>query len=163
MLEAVALYAQSGKPVNLDVIGGGDYLEHYRQLADSLGLAGHVTFHGQQVGNGKYKPLKEANALICYPTTANDAFPTVVLEAWAHYTPVIAAKIGALPHIINDGQDGLLAASRDPAALAKVIGKMLDDENLQHKLALNGYKRAEALTWTKQAAKTDTLLQELIK
>jgi glycosyltransferase involved in cell wall biosynthesis len=163
VLEAIAIYAKTGKPVHLDVIGGGDYLEHYKQMAEQLGITKHVTFYGEQTGDAKNVPLSQAAALLCYPKTANDAFPTVMIEAWAHYTPVIAAKIGALPHIVRDGENSMLAEANNPADLAKVIGKVLEDEKLQRKLADGGFARASELTWTKQGAKTDKLLQRLIK
>lgn len=162
VLKAIAIYLKTGGSVHLDVIGGGDYFEHYKQQAKELGISQHVTFHGQQTGAGRDVPLQEAAALICYPTTANDAFPTVLLEAWAHYTPAIVADIGALPHIVKDGKDGVLAAARNPEALAEAIGKVLADPKLQLRLADTGYERAKKQTWAQQGAKTDKLFRELI-
>jgi len=43
-----------------------------------------------------------------YPTTCNDALPTVILESWEAGTPVVASRIGALPSIVKDASDGLL-------------------------------------------------------
>lgn len=162
VLRAVAIYAKSGKPVQLDVIGGGDYMPHYRQTAQDLGITGNVTFHNQQTGAAKNALLGQATALVCYPTSSNDAFPTVVLEAWAHYTPVIAGNIGALPYIVNDGTDGVLAAAHNPEVLAAAMGAVLENPALQNKLAANGYQRAAQQTWAQQGVKTDQLLRSLL-
>lgn len=162
ILEAVAIYKQSGKPVHLDVVGDGDCRQHYEQHAADLGITKEVTFHGQQTAKAKYDLLKEAAVYVAYPTAANDAFPTVILEAWSHFAAVIAADIGALPYVVNDGQDGVLAAPRNPQALAAAIDKVFGDPALRKQLALAGRKRAEALTWSRQGAKTEKLLKELM-
>ena len=163
ILEAIAIYARQGNDIELDVVGDGDYADHYKRRAEELHIAHLVKFHGEQRGAGKYTPLRQATALVSYPTTANDAFPTIVLEAWANRTPVILANIGALPHIVHDGTDGLLAKAHDPAALAAVFAKLLPDTKLQAELIEAGYRRAEHLTWDHQGQKTDEYLRGLLR
>ncbi len=164
ILQAVALYKQrESRPIHLDVVGGGEYLRHYQNVAKRLGIVSNVTFHGQKTGADKYAILDAASAFICYPTTAQDAFPTVILEAWARRTPVIAAEIGAIPHIINAGEDGLLAVPHNPDALAIVIATVLENRQLQQTLIANGYERAKRQTWDIQGAKTDELFRGAIK
>jgi len=162
VLEAIALSVSSGEELHLDVVGDGDYLDHYKQRVAELDIAQFVTFHGQQTGAQKDELLQRATALLCYPLTANDAFPTVILEAWARRTPVIVANIGALPFIVHDGQDGVLAEANNPAALSAAINRLLQDESLQRNVAIGGFERASDHTWAKQGAKTDALFRELI-
>ena len=51
----------------------------------------------------------------------------VVLEAWAQERPVIANRIGGLPEIIDDGENGVLVPCDDPREMARAILRILDD------------------------------------
>jgi len=119
ILQSIAEYkAKFGVEATLTIIGDGNYRTHYQAKAAELGIEKLVRFTGALVGRAKDKELAKATALICYPTTSNDAFPTVILEAWALGVPVVAAAIGPVTSTINDGRDGFLAKPHSPSALA---------------------------------------------
>ena len=42
-----------------------------------------------------------------------------ILEAMASRIPVVAAKVGGIPEIINDKENGILVDSRNPAVYAE--------------------------------------------
>ncbi|HEX7963199.1 MAG TPA: glycosyltransferase [Candidatus Saccharimonadales bacterium] len=160
LLEAVRLSKRGEPKVELHVLGDGNARTRYEARVAELGLEKNVTFHGFVEGGAKYKLIQSAALLVAYPTTANDAFPTVLPEAWACKTPVLGANIGALGTLIRDGVDGLLTAPGKPRTLAKAITKALRSSSLS-KLGEAGYERVqETLTWETSARKTDALFAQ---
>jgi rhamnosyl/mannosyltransferase len=148
ILQAVRIVRKKQPKIELHVLGDGNGRSDYESRANELGISKQVVFHGFVQGDEKYQLIKSSAALVAYPTTTNDAFPTVFPEAWASKTPIIAANIGALGSLINDGEDGVLVPPHKPRALANSIVKTLDSPSLLKRLADNGYQRVtSSLTW----------------
>jgi D-inositol-3-phosphate glycosyltransferase len=49
-------------------------------------------------------------------------------------TPVIAAAVGGVSEIVEDGVNGLLVPPQDPAVLAAAIRRFFEDEALRARL-----------------------------
>lgn len=142
ILKAMQLVKKTNTDVELIVIGDGDMLDSYKQQVKLLGLRKNVIFRGSITGTKKYKLIQSSSAMIVYPVTANDAFPTVFLEAWTCHTPIIAADIGALSDLIRQ-MYGYLVAPHDPLALAKAINKLLNNESMAYDFGLHGRSTVE--------------------
>lgn len=54
-------------------------------------------------------------------TSRAEGLPLAALEAMAHGVPVAAFRLGGLPDLITDGQDGFLAAPADLRGLASAV------------------------------------------
>jgi glycosyltransferase involved in cell wall biosynthesis len=65
----------------------------------------------------------------------------VVIQAWAHGLPVVAAASTGPAALIRDGQDGRLVPVDDPAALADAARDLLDDPAARARLAGAGLAR----------------------
>jgi glycosyltransferase involved in cell wall biosynthesis len=149
--------------VSLTVIGDGADRPRYEQRVRALNLSEQVRFTGKLVGSDRDALVRRAAAVVLYPTTANDAFPTVMLEAWAQGAAVIAAAIGPLPSLVEDGVTGILAEPANPTALAHALRDGLADE--AHLLALGEAGRQLVLreyTWPLQAERTRAVLQAVV-
>ena len=154
-LQAIRLVHKKQPTVELHVLGDGNGRSQYEARAAELGISKQVIFHGFVQGDDKYKLIKSSALLIAYPTTTNDAFPTVFPEAWASKTPIIAANIGALGSLITDGEDGMLVPPHKPQSLANSIIKALDSPSVLKRLATNGRRRVTtSLTWDIVAEQT---------
>jgi glycosyltransferase involved in cell wall biosynthesis len=68
----------------------------------------------------------------------------MVLEAFAAQTPVLAAKSEGPAEVIRNGEDGVLVAADDVAALASGARALLGDVRLRVKLALAARQRYAA-------------------
>ena len=55
-----------------------------------------------------------------------EPFGTVLAEAMAVGTPVVATRVGGLPEVVEDGETGVLVEPGDPAALAAGVLEVLD-------------------------------------
>jgi len=65
-------------------------------------------------------------------------------EAFASGRPVIATKVGDIPEIIEDRQNGLLIEPGDSKALAAAVLEFIRDPNLAAHCATNGLRYATA-------------------
>jgi glycosyltransferase involved in cell wall biosynthesis len=73
----------------------------------------------------------------------HEAFGLVALEAMACGIPVIAAAVGGLKEIVQDGESGLLVPPGDAAALAQALTALLANEPLRRRLGQGALRRAE--------------------
>lgn len=165
LLQAVARYHEVyGDAVTLTVLGDGSNRKHYEATARKLGIVDSVRFCGWQTGEAKEAAFRTATALVMYPTTANDAFPTVMLEAWARGVPVVAASIGALPSLIVDQQDGFLVKAHDPISLADVLHHVTEmDQAERARIADAAARRTrQAYTWERQARDFARMVSDLL-
>lgn len=162
IVEALAILKRNGLVTSLTVVGDGADRARYEKRVRELGLSSQVHFAGQLVGSDRDAVMREAAAVVLYPTTANDAFPTVMLEAWAQGVAVIAAAAGPLPSLVEDGVTGVLVESGSPTALAEALRSALDDP--ARLLALGEAGRqlvAREYTWPRQVARTLAVLEAL--
>ena len=67
----------------------------------------------------------------------------MVIQAWAHGLPVIAAASKGPAALIRDGEDGLLVPIDDAAALAERTAALLADPMQRIRLIQNGHARVE--------------------
>jgi glycosyltransferase involved in cell wall biosynthesis len=151
-----------GRTPALTVMGDGDDRPRYERRVAELGLTSAVTFTGHLPPAERDRLLRKARALVAYPSTANDAFPTVFLDAWAQGVPVVAAAIGALPSLIDDGRTGILVPPGRPGVLARALHRILADAALAGALGEAGRQLvAREYTWPSQVEKMISVLREL--
>lgn len=82
--------------------------------------------------------------------SAEESFGIVFLEAWACHKPVIGIRAGAVPSIIADDGDGLLASPGRPEALATALCQLLANPAQRRELGQAGYKKVgQHYTWDK--------------
>ena len=58
---------------------------------------------------------------------AGEVTPLVLMEAMAHRTPAVAARMGSIPDVIVDGETGLLFEPDDPDGAARAIESLAAD------------------------------------
>jgi len=94
------------------------YSAAMRHLAQTLGLASAITWHGR-VTDAALQDLYRVGDLFVMPSY--EGFGIVYLEAMAFGLPVIASTHGAAHEIVTPGHNGALISPDDPRALANVI------------------------------------------
>jgi len=84
---------------------------------------------------------------LCLPS-GSESFGIVLLEAWAHGTPVVAQDLAVMRSTVRPGGDGLLARPGDAQDLGRTLLALLDDEGLARRLGAEGRRRAgEEFRW----------------
>lgn len=119
VIESLPLLLPEFPGLSLDVVGDGGARAEFEALAAARGVADRVTFHGK-VGHEAVLSLLATADLFCYPTTASEGFPKVVLEALACGLPVITTRVSVLPELLDRGC-GYLLDQPTPAALAEAV------------------------------------------
>ncbi|MGB9154228.1 MAG: glycosyltransferase [Alphaproteobacteria bacterium] len=115
--------------------GDGPLRRELETLAKKLGVIDRVRFLGWRTDRAALLRASD----ICVLPSRYEPFGTVILEAWAAGTPLVAcASAGPAAHIEND-VNGLLTPIDDVAALTAALRRALDDENLRRRLVAQGY------------------------
>jgi glycosyltransferase involved in cell wall biosynthesis len=110
-------------PVHALIVGGGRRAGEVQQLAESLGLAEAVHFLGPR---RDVPDLLNAMDIFALPSYS-EGVSLALLEAMAAGLPVIVSRVGGLPEVVTDGDNGLLIPPRDAGALAAALERLLTD------------------------------------
>jgi glycosyltransferase involved in cell wall biosynthesis len=90
----------------------------------------------------------------------SEGLPRVVMEAFARGRPVVGARAGGIPDIVEDGVSGLLVQPGDTPALADALVRLLSDRELAERLASGA--RAAAGGWLQTPELFARRMRELI-
>ncbi len=137
----VSLEALVGIPDAILWIAGVGPLEaKLKAMAAALGVADRVRFLGWRT---------DASALyraadVCVFPSRYEPLGNVVIQAWAHGLPVVAAASQGPAALIHDGEDGLLSPVDDAQALGDRIRSLLAEPALRADLARHGLARVDA-------------------
>jgi len=102
------------------VLGGSGDLEATLHAAASLGLPdGSVRCAGWVEQQQKDTLLRQASAVVLPSHTEN--MPVVILEAFAYARPVVATRVGGIPDMVEDGDNGLLVRPHQAGELADAL------------------------------------------
>ena len=116
-----------------------------RQRAAALGVLGRVKFYGP-LPHGLLPDFYRAADVVVVPSRA-ESFGLVAAEAQACGTPVVAAKVGGLVYVVDDGVTGILVDGWDPADYAEVLDRLLTDEGLREKMGEASVTWAKRFSW----------------
>ncbi|MGQ9681563.1 MAG: glycosyltransferase [Anaerolineae bacterium] len=155
--------------ISLVVIGGdtpesGEVLREEAVCLDEVreryGLNEMVAFLGSR--SQDTLPYYYSAADLCVMPSLYESFGMVALEAMACGTPVVASRVGGLPHVVRDGETGLLVPENDPEALAYGLHLLLTDESLRRRLGARGLEVAQEYCWECVAEQIEDLYREEI-
>lgn len=131
----LALHALAKVPnAYLWIAGEGPERQALEKLAVSLDVSDRVRFLGWR--NDAPALLAAADLFVC--SSRHEPLGNIVIEAWAHATPVVAVASQGPSQLIEDGRNGLLTPMEDADALAKGMRRLLDDQAEAADLAGHG-------------------------
>lgn len=109
------------------------------------------------------RDLLAATDILAMPSRT-DSFGIVYLEAWLYDKPVIGARAGGVPDVIDDGQNGFLVKFGDTDAIAAHLLELLDNRALAEQMGKRGHRKVmREMTWEQQYAKVKALYQALAR
>jgi glycosyltransferase-like protein len=161
LLEAMAELAArtngAGPRPVLAIVGGHTFFD-YRAYRDSalarlpeLGLVeGRDILLLGTVSEADLGAWYRAADAFAFPSV-KEGFGLVVLEALAAGLPVVASDIPVFAEYLRDGENALLVAPGDAAALAGALHRLAGDPALRKTLAAGGQPLLERFTWAASA------------
>jgi D-inositol-3-phosphate glycosyltransferase len=163
---AVSALAELGDPAaQLVVVGGPSGVGGEAELEASLALARRLGVRDQLIlvdpqPHHLLSTFYRA-ADVCVVPSRSESFGLVALEAAACGTPVVAAAVGGLLTLVEDGSTGLLVDGRDPVDYARHIRSILDDPELARDMSAAAAELAGGFTWSTTAARLRRLYADL--
>jgi glycosyltransferase involved in cell wall biosynthesis len=103
-----------------------------------------VEFLGFRTG-AELRALLEKAMFVVVPSRWYENLPFSVMESLAAGRPVIAADIGGIPEMVEDGVNGMLFPPGDAGALRCRVARMLDDDAMRRRMSKAGREKAERL------------------
>jgi glycosyltransferase involved in cell wall biosynthesis len=135
LIAAMAALVQEGRHIRLRFAGDGPDRAALRQDVEHRGLGDCVSFEGN-VNQDKLLDLyRESDAMVL--SSFAEGLPVVLMEAMAMEIPCAAPWVNGIPEIVTHATDGLLVPPGDAEALARAIGRLMDDAELRRTLGQN--------------------------
>jgi glycosyltransferase involved in cell wall biosynthesis len=137
VLRAFALLRSRGVPATLCMVGDGPDRGKIEELASELGIVRSCLFTGYQEDVG---PFFAAFDVFVLPS-ANEGTPVTAIEALASGCPVVATRVGGVPDVVQDGEEGVLIDPGSPEQLADALVLLAGDPELRARMGAAGRKR----------------------
>jgi glycosyltransferase involved in cell wall biosynthesis len=125
---------ERGVDATLCMVGDGPDREPAEHQAKELGIAKHVLWVGYQRDVSPYYSLFDALVL----PSANEGTPVVAIEALAARRPVVATRVGGVPDVVSDGEDGFLVDVGDVRGIADALERLARDPELRRRMGERG-------------------------
>jgi glycosyltransferase involved in cell wall biosynthesis len=158
----VAMSRLDDPTVKLYVVGDGPARARLEGEAAS-NTPGTVTFLGKKERAEVARWLAASDVVVIPSVPVDgdiDSGPVVLMEAMAAGRPVVSTRVGMAPDIIEDGVNGYLVDSGDPAALARTLTQVLDTGAAMRSAARSTFERVG--DWDRVAAELEATYEEAI-
>jgi glycosyltransferase involved in cell wall biosynthesis len=146
------------------IVGDGELRSSYETLAHKLGIHERVHFSGRVSDAELPQYYRLADVTVLPSTTMGEAFGLVLLESLACGTPVIASDLPGVRTVVAHGQDGLLVAPNDSAALAAAISQIRRDTPSWHAMSIAGRAKTIAkYDWQQIGEQLEHIYQRIVR
>lgn len=153
---------QQGYKFTLDMYGSGEELESTKKLASQVGVHDVVSFCGNHPNEIILQCMREHDIFL-FTSDRNEGWGAVLNESMSNGCAVVASNmIGAVPFLINDGENGLIFKSEDLDSLTNQVQRLLNDVNLLRKLSQNAIMTMRDIWSPNTAARRFIILSHLL-
>jgi glycosyltransferase involved in cell wall biosynthesis len=137
VLESFRRLRDEGVDAVLCMVGDGPDRQSVENLAGGLGIMRDSLFPGYQEDVG---PFFAAFDVFVLPS-GNEGTPVTAIEALASGCPVVATRVGGVPDVVTDGEDGFLVDPGDVEGLAASLARLANDPALRARMGGAGRER----------------------
>lgn len=158
---AACARTQCGSDLRLLLIGRDIEPEYLRQVTSTCGMQEAIVCLGE-VDDATLHSAYAAADFFALPSRY-ESFGLVFAEAMGHGLPVIGARTGGVPEVIDDGINGfVLDTPVTEAALADRLVRLAMDPPLRQRMGTKGRDKARTrFTWDRCAEDWEALIREV--
>ncbi len=160
VLEATCVLRAGGRSVTVDVVGDFGHEHRYKSqvlsFVEKHEMTKTVRFHGfVQGGDQLWKIYRQADVFVV--ASDNEGFPRVIWEALASALPVVATRVGSIPHLAEGAVT--LVAPKSPSSLAEGIARIVDDDTYREDLVNAGFERVGSNTLERRGRELSAFIE----
>jgi starch synthase len=147
-MEAEPYLSEALKDFRITIAGKGEDLTKYKgYMIDSKNYEIINTF----IPDERVAELFQKASIVVLPYV--DASQSgVVPLAFAFGKPVVVTRVGSIPEVVDQGEDGFIVKPRDSRALAEAIISILRDPSVKQRMSENARTKADTeLSWSRVA------------
>lgn len=119
------------------IVGDGPERKELTSLCSLLDIGKNVIFTGIRNDIGRIYPVMDLVVI----SSVMEGLPMTLLEAMASRRPIISTNVGAIPQVIEHGNNGLLVEPGSVMQLAAAIKGLLINKEQAETLAQKGYEK----------------------
>lgn len=136
LIQALNNVVNSGiKNFRLNIAGKGKDEIEAKNIVNKLGLDNYIKFCGWVLGKDKIELLSNSDIFIL--PSYFEGSPNALLEAMASGNACIASNVGAIPDIIESGENGIISMKSDIFELSKNISFLINSKENRTQLSIN--------------------------
>ncbi|MCI0567314.1 MAG: glycosyltransferase family 4 protein [Acidobacteria bacterium] len=147
------------------LVGSGEMSEKVQDYCSRRGLTSRVYFTGHVLSE-RVPALMAAADILLAPYEPQDFFylsPIKIFEYMAAGKAVLAARVGQIAELIQDGVDGILYDPSDSSSLQQALRTLAENSELRKCLGGNAQRTVGSrYTWRANAASVESLLSEVV-
>jgi len=147
--------------IKIDIIGEGEEYWKVLKLAEELDVAGHFNYIGYVKNDELQRFYRKAYALLL--PSFSELLPKVVIESFTAATPVIAARVGGIPDMLDDGKNGYFIDPFSPESLAEKMEKIIKEKGHYPELQKNAIVTALKFSRESTLERWQNTLEGIIK
>ncbi len=132
LVDAFARVSRTFPQARLLLVGRPDnseYAQALRSQVERLGLSGRVVFVGEVSPSQLAEYMGRARVLVL--PSHSEGLGRVLVEAMLCGTPAIGSRVGGIPDVIREGENGWLVPPGDVQALCAALEKVLADPDIE--------------------------------
>ena len=148
------------RDARLIVVGEGRPRRGYERYVASRGW-NEVVFTGY-LPDAELVRLYHSCDVFCAPSTGQESFGIVLLEAMAAGRPIVASRIPGYDDVVAEDVEGLLVEPKNEVELAIALIRLLADPAKRRKMGRAGVRKARLYRWDRIAQQVLACYDEVI-
>lgn len=113
------------------IIGDGLELSNLKSLILKLKLSDRFFIISPSGNDAQYLKAFDVFAM----SSIKEGLPYILLEAMAAELPIVVTEAGGIPEMIKNHENGLMVSQKNPEALARAIGGLIENKEIAKELS----------------------------
>jgi glycosyltransferase involved in cell wall biosynthesis len=137
LARAWATVAAELPEARLVIVGKGALIDVVERLLDDY--PGRVEHHPELSPEAVARMMDESTCLVL--PSRSEGLGRVLIESFARGRGVVASRVGGIPDVVRDGEEGILVDPADAEELARALVRVLSDRDLAARLGAAAKQR----------------------